>query len=551
MRYTLDSMLPEKAFSPRLGRGFGAGGMTLEGGSGGSPAPAAAAPTQTTVQNTNIPDYLQPYAETMLGATQQQLFNTQAQTPTYDASGNQTNTGAVDITGVKPYVPYSSNPADYVAGFSPMQQAAQQGAANLQVPGQYGQATDMAGASGLGALGTVNGAGMYGQQGSMMSNLYGGAGVQAGQQAAGQSNMYGMAGYGQGQQGAQIGQSLGQQSQNTSTGPGSVASYMNPYLQNSLNPQLQLANQQYGIAGQQQQGAATSAGAFGGSRSALANSLNQQNQMLAQNQIIGQGYNQAYNNAQNQMNTANQAALAGNAQAQQGISQGLQGANQAGAQSMQGYGMGLQGAQQAANIGLQGVGAQQAGYNLANTAASNLANIGTQQLGAQQNVIATQSQAGQQQQTQQQNIINQAIQNYATAQQYPEQQLSFMNSMLRGLPTQQTTTATYQAAPSTVNQIAGLGIAGLGAYNAFGGGAAAAGSDINLKENVVLLWRADNGMGIYEFEYKPEFKDHALCGHGKFIGYLAQEVEKVMPEAVLIMDNGYKAVNYDMVGRAA
>ena len=544
MRYTLDSMLPEKAFSPRLGRGFGAGGMTLEGGSGGgSSAPAAAAPTTTTVQNTNIPDYLQPYAETMLGATQQQLFNTQAQTPTYDASGNQTNTGAVDITGVKPYVPYSSNPADYVAGFSPMQQAAQQGAANLQVPGQYGQASDMAGASGLGAFGTVGQAGMYGQQGQAYGNL----GAQAGQQAAGQSSMYGMAGYGQGQQGAQIGQSLGQQSQNTSQGPGSVASYMNPYLQNSLNPQLQLANQQYGIAGQQQQGAATSAGAFGGSRSALANSLNQQNQMLAQNQIIGQGYNQAYSNAQNQMNTANQAALAGNAQAQQGVAQGLQGAGQAGSLAMQGYGMGLQGAQ----TGLQGVGAQQAGYNLANTAASNLANIGTQQLGAQQNIIAAQSQAGQQQQTQQQNIINQAIQNYATAQQYPEQQLSFMNSMLRGLPTQQTTTATYQAAPSTVNQITGLGIAGLGAYNAFGGGAAAAGSDINLKENVVLLWRADNGMGIYEFEYKPEFKDHELCGHGKFIGYVAQEVEKFMPEAVFTMDNGYKAVDYNLVRGAA
>ena len=562
MRYTLDSMLPEKAFSPRLGRGFGAGGMTLEGGSGGGSAPAPAAPTQTTVQNTNIPDYLQPYAETMLGATQQQLFNTRqvggtpAKAATYDAEGNMLTPevaatgGTTEITGVKPYVPYSTNPQDYVAGFSPMQQAAQQGAANLQVPGQYGQATDMAGASGLGALGTVGQAGMYGQQGSALSNMYGNAGAQAGQQAAGQSSMYGMAGYGQGQQGAQIGQSLGQQSQNASTGPGSVASYMNPYLQNSLNPQLQLANQQYGIAGQQQQGAATSAGAFGGSRSALANSLNQQNQMLAQNQIIGQGYNQAYNNAQNQMNTANQAALAGNAQAQQGIAQGLQGAGQAGSQAMQGYGMGLTGANQAANIGLQGVGAQQAGYNLANTAASNLANIGTQQLGAQQNVIATQSQAGQQQQTQQQNILNQAIQNYATAQQYPQQQLSFMNSMLRGLPTQQTTTATYQAAPSTLNQVTGLGIAGLGAYNAFGGGAAA-GSDINLKENVVLLWRADNGMGIYEFEYKPEFKDHALCGHGKFIGYVAQEAEKFMPEAVLIMDNGYKAVNYDMVGRAA
>ena len=462
MRYTLDSMLPEKAFSPRLGRGFGAGGMTLEGGSGGgSPAPATAAPTTTNVQNSNIPDYLQPYAETMLGATQQQLFNTQAQTPTYDASGNQTNTGAVDITGVKPYVPYSSNPADYVAGFSPMQQAAQQGAANLQVPGQYGAATQAAG------MGTMGSFGLAGQE-------------------------------------AQTGQNLAQ----ASTNPGIVGAYMNPYIQNALAPSQQLLNQQYGMQGAQEQGAATSAGAFGGSREALMSGLNQQNQMLAQNQLVGNAYQNAYGAAQNQMNTVSAQGLAGQQAAMQGLGQGISGAN-------------------------------------------TLAGIGGQQLGAQQNVIATQSQAGQQQQTQQQNIINQAIQNYATAQQYPEQQLSFMNSMLRGLPTQQTTTATYQAAPSTLNQVTGLGIAGLGAYNAFGGGAAAAGSDINLKENVVLLWRADNGMGIYEFEYKPEFKDHALCGHGKFIGYMAQEVEKVMPEAVLIMDNGYKAVNYAMVGRAA
>ena len=462
MRYTLDSMLPEKAFSPRLGRGFGAGGMTLEGGSGGgSPAPAAAAPTTTNVQNTNIPDYLRPYAETMLGATQQQLFNTQAQTPTYDENGNQTNTGAVDITGVKPYVPYSSNPADYVAGFSPMQQAAQQQTANLQVPGQYGAASQAAG------MGTMGSFGLAGQE-------------------------------------AQTGQNLAQ----ASTNPGVVGSYMNPYIQNALAPSMQLLNQQYGMQGAQQQGQATSSGAFGGTRNALQQGLNQQNQMLAQNQLVGNAYQNAYGAAQNQMNTVSAQGLAGQQAAMQGLGQGISGAN-------------------------------------------TLAGIGGQQLGAQQNIIAAQSQAGQQQQTQQQNIMNQAIQNYATAQQYPEQQLSFMNSMLRGLPTQQTTTATYQAAPSTLNQITGLGIAGLGAYNAFGGGAAAAGSDINLKENVVLLWRADNGMGIYEFEYKPEFKDHALCGHGKFIGYMAQEVEKVMPEAVLIMDNGYKAVNYDMVGRAA
>ena len=95
------------------------GGGRIYGGGGSSPPPASTSPTQTTVQNTNIPDYAQPYVESMLGATQQQLFNTNT-----DANGN------VNITGIKPYQPYSTNPQDYVAGFSPLQQQAQQGAAN-------------------------------------------------------------------------------------------------------------------------------------------------------------------------------------------------------------------------------------------------------------------------------------------------------------------------------------------------------------------------------------------------------------------------------------
>jgi len=35
---------------------------------------------------------------------------------------------------------------------------------------------------------------------------------------------------------------------------------------------------------------------------------------------------------------------------------------------------------------------------------------------------------------------------------------------------------------------------------------------------------------------------------GKQIGVMAQEVEKVIPEAVAIMPNGFKAVNYAMLG---
>ena len=95
--------------------------------------------------------------------------------------------------------------------------------------------------------------------------------------------------------------------------------------------------------------------------------------------------------------------------------------------------------------------------------------LGGQQLQAQQGIYGLQNQFGGQQQAYNQNVLNQAIQNYATAQQYPQQQLAFMNSMLRGLPLQTATTQQYQAAPSYTSQLAGLGMAGYGASKLFGG----------------------------------------------------------------------------------
>ena len=335
------------------------------GGPSAAPAPAPQ-PTTTNVQNTNIPEYARPYVETMLGATQQQLFNT-----------TQNADGSTQITGVKPYVPYSQNPQDYIAGFSPMQQAAQEATANLQTPGQFGAATNMTGMGGLGTLGTA-------MQESQAGNRY----------------------------------------NQMATNPYATQAFMSPYIQAALQPQLQEMQRQYGITGAQEQSAATQAGAFGGSREALMAAENQRNKNIAMNQAIGSGYQNAFQAAQ---------------QAQQ-------------------FG---------ANLGLQGQQAAQAGYGQLGQLGGQMAGIGGQQLGAQQSIIAAQSQAGGQQQQQQQNIINQAIQNYATAQQYPQQQLSFMNAMLRGLPTQQTTTNAYQATPSSLNQITGAGLAGLGAYQAF------------------------------------------------------------------------------------
>ena len=126
---------------------------------------------------------------------------------------------------------------------------------------------------------------------------------------------------------------------------------------------------------------------------------------------------------------------------------------------MQGAGYGIQGAQ----AGLQGVQGQQAGYNLSGQQATNLSNIGTSQLAAQTGIIGLQNQLGAQQQAQQQNVINQAIQNYANAQQYPMQQLNAYNALLRGYAVPGQTATQYQAAPSLASQVGGLGTAGVAA----------------------------------------------------------------------------------------
>lgn len=76
-------------------------------------------------------------------------------------------------------------------------------------------------------------------------------------------------------------------------------------------------------------------------------------------------------------------------------------------------------------------------------------------------------------------------------------------------------------------------------------GAAAIMSDIRTKEHIKQVGFLPNGLSVYEYEYKPEWKDEA--GHGKFIGVMAQEVEMVQPEAVITRPDGYKMVNYGVL----
>ena len=428
--------------------------LNMGGGGGGGP-------TNTTTQTSNIPDWLRPQVEAAIGASTQQLFNT-----TQNADGTQT------LTGLRGYVPYSQNPTDYVAGFSPMQTQSFQSAANLQTPGQFGAASNLAAGAGQAGMATAQPAMGYGSMGAN----YGAQGARTGQYALG----YGQNASDIGNQAvgaAGLGFGAGAQYQRMATDPNAIQAYMNPYVNASLAPQLQLMNQQLAQTQAQNQAQAVKQGAYGGSRQAVQQGLAQQNADLAKQQLIAQGYNEAFKNAQQAQQFGSTLGVQGLGAGTQALQAGIAG-QQAGLQGVQGALAGTAQGIQGAQAGLQGVQGAQAGYNLANQAAANLGQLGTSQLAAQQAIINQQNTLGAQQQAQQQNIINNAINNYAMAQNYPQQQLAFYNSMIRGYATPTTSTSQYLAAPSAISQLGGLGATALGAYGASGGFKAAKGGPV-------------------------------------------------------------------------
>jgi hypothetical protein len=315
------------------------GGLILGDGGGGG---GQQQPASSTTQTQDLPEWAKPYAQDVLSKGK-----------------------AVTDLDQNPYQPYGGN---RIAGFDPMQQQAFQGAQNMRVAPQIGQATAASVGAGLGGF-----------------------------DVAGQSTTGGF--------------------QNQ------VGGYMNPYLQMSLAPQIAEANRAYDISGTRQQSAATQAGAFGGSREAIMAAENERNRNTGINQIVGQGYNTAFTNAQNQYN------------------QNLQN--------------------------------QLAGYGMANQAAGQLGNLGQSQYQQGMGINALQAQYGAQQQAQQQRGLDTAYQDFLTQKNYPYQQLSYMSNLVRGTPMgMNTQSQVYQAPPSTMGQLAGLGMGAYGLSKMAGGGMA-------------------------------------------------------------------------------
>jgi len=388
---------------------------------------ATTTPTQITQMQTGFAPEIAPYGQALLG---EGAFFTNPQTN-----------------------PYQQYQGPQVAGFTGLQNQSYDAAGALKSSGQLQDATAMAGQAGMGGLNA-----------SYTYSPY-----QAGQANAPQLQNFQMANPG----------NVGTQS---FTSAGTAQQYMNPYLQASLAPQMALLGQQQGAQNQVNAAQATQAGAFGNSRFGVQNAQQNQANQLAMSNLVGQGYNNAYNTAQGQFNTeqaANlQAQLAnqnmgynvGNTNLQAllgvqnlGAGQNMQaqlanqGANQSAAN------LNAQQGQFGANFGLQGL-------NTALQSANTLGTLGNNQYNQNIGIIGLQNQLGGQQQQQVQNQMNVDQQNALNAQNFPYQQMNFMSNLIRGLPMTQQSASVYQAPPSMLSQVAGAGLTAAALMHAKEGG---------------------------------------------------------------------------------
>jgi hypothetical protein len=272
--------------------------------------------------------------------------------------------------------------------------------------------------------------------------------------------------------GAQTGLTAQQLNQATGLQAGLANQQMgyNTGLQNAqLQQQANLANQ--GLAGQY----GLQQGQFG-QQTNLANQQAQNQIALANQGLAGQyGLQQGQFNQQAAMQNPqlNMQAQQLNQQARANAQQQAEQSRQFGyGQQMQSAGMGAQYGQAAnqlneqsrqygAGLGLQGLQAGMQGMG-------QYGNLGNQYNTQQQGIYNFQNQMGAQQQRLNQDILSQQYQDFLNQQRYPMQQVGFMSDILRGTPSNSSQTM-YQAPPSMMSQLAGLGTAAYGASRLMGG----------------------------------------------------------------------------------
>jgi hypothetical protein len=311
--------------------------------------------------------------------------------------------------------------AGEIAGMSPFQQQVGQRLEGMQMPGQFGLATE---------AGQQSAAGLQGLMGTQAMGV-----------AAPELTQY------------QLGparQFSGQEAQQ----------YMSPYMQNVVDIQQRQAIDAARRAQLGQNLAAARQGTYGGARQTLLQGERESGLRTQLGDIQRTGLQSAYEQAQQQferdraaqmgIGQQNLAAALGVQQLGAGQSLEAQRANQAAA---------LQAAQQR-------FGAAQGLGQLAQT----FGGLGTQQLAGELDITKTQGAFGDLQRgiaQQQLDAQRQALMQQA---EYGVGQVGQLSNLLRGVPLSDTTQRTITPPPSFASQLTGMGLTGLGLYNMLQGG---------------------------------------------------------------------------------
>ncbi len=388
----------------------------MSGGGGGGT-------TQSTSYQTNLPEYAEPYYKELMARTQEE--------------------------SIQPYTPYAG---DRIAEFSDAQQQAQAGIMGLQAPESLGQAEQTLSAVGQSALGQS-------YDPTQFSSQYQVTPYETGYQASEFDPGY----------------------QAGTFDAATAAQYMDPYMRQVIDTQKREAAQDYGRSRAGTAAEAVQAGAFGGSRFGVREAEMESEYLDRLADIEATGMQQAYQQARDQFGVeqglqqqAGQMGLTAQQQAEAARQQQEQFAQSAEQMTEEEQ-------QFAANMAQQVATSQEAanqfaaqygqeGLQTALATAQAQQGLGQAEQQLEQARLQAQQAVGADQQQMAQAQLDQAYNEFVNARDYERQQLAFYNALLRGIPVPvQQETVQFQPSAGLGSQVAGLGLAGLGAYNALGG----------------------------------------------------------------------------------
>ena len=317
---------------------------------------------------------------------------------------------------------------------------------------------------------------------------------------------------------------------------GGIGTYMNPYTQQVIDTSMGDLERQRQMQMNQLGAQASAAGAFGGSRQGVAESLTNEAFARQGGQLAAglrqQGFQTALGASQQDVANQMQAALANqsarSAAEQFGQATGLQGqiANQGAFGRAQEFGQGMtldaqqanqQAAQQAANLRLQ--------------ASGQLGGLGQTGFGMGQGIIGMQQQQGLLQQQNNQRLIDAARAQYG----------GFANAPQTALNTRMgaTSAGNFNQGSTTETRNPGLFDYLQAGANA---GATYMASDRRLKTNVTPIGER-SGVKIYSWDWTDEGKRIASPDQPT-VGVMADELMETHPHLVHRASDGYLRVNY-------